>query len=344
MFLTVSFQMTTITSSTSHSHDPQQQAVVVTKLRASLERAAGTPTQLISDQTTDTPVDIRAGLGNPETVKRLLRWERAKHMPKNPTSLRLALDGEWTTTVDGDPFLIYDNGVGSSDRILVFGTDLGLRHLASSDSWYMHGTFGVTPLLFIQLYVIHVPLGESAVTSVYAFLPNKHQETYEELFTAIQDRCSELGFNVDPTTVTIDFEQAVINAVQSTFRPHVNVHGCFCHLNQSTWRKIQSLGLVQRYREEEDVKFFCGMLDGLAFLQEDDVPEGMAYLRENIPDGLESLRQYFDGTYVSGTYRQIQPPQHPSTGTVPPLRIRHKPPMYPPSIWNVHTITLQGGS
>ena len=251
MFLTVSFQMTTITSSTSHSHDPQQQAVVVTKLRASLERAAGshdTLTQLISDQTTDTPVDIHAGLGNPETVKRLLRREHAKHMPKNPTSRsELTLDGEWTTTVDGDPFLIYDNGVGSSDRILVFGTDLGLRHLASSDSWYMDGTFGVTPLLFIQLYVIHVPLGESAVTSVYAFLPTSTRK-HEEFFTAIQDRCSELGFNVDPTTVTIDFEQAVINAVKSTFRPHVNVHGCFCHLNQSTWRKIQSLGLVQRYR------------------------------------------------------------------------------------------------
>ena len=142
MFLTVSFQMTTVTSFTSHSHDPQQQAVAVTKLRASLkERAAGscgTLTQLMSDQTTDTPVDTLAGLGNPETVKCSLRRERAKHMPKNPTSLsELTLDGEWTTTVDGDPFLIYDNDVDSSDRILVFGTDLGLRHLASSDSWYM---------------------------------------------------------------------------------------------------------------------------------------------------------------------------------------------------------------
>ena len=85
--------MTTVTSSTSHSHDPQQQAVAVTKLRASLkERAAGsrdTLTQLISDQTTGTRVDIRAGLGNPETVKRSLRRERAKHMPKNPMSILL---------------------------------------------------------------------------------------------------------------------------------------------------------------------------------------------------------------------------------------------------------------
>jgi len=34
----------------------------------------------------------------------------------------------------------------------------------------------------------------------------------------------------------------VINAVMSSFRPQVNVHGCFYHLTQATWRKIQTLG------------------------------------------------------------------------------------------------------
>ena len=128
----------------------------------------------------------------------------------------------------------------------------------------MDGTFNVAPLLFTQLYVIRVPLGESAVTYRYAFLPNKYQSTYEELFTAIQDRSTELSFQADPTTITLDFEQAVINVVMSSFGTQVNVHGCFYHLTQATWRKIQTLCLVQRYREEK-VKLFCDMLDGLAF-------------------------------------------------------------------------------
>ena len=81
------------------------------------------------------------------------------------------------------------------------------------------------------------------------------------------------------------------------------------------------------------------MLDGLAFLPEDKVVEGMSFLRENIPDGLEPLLEYFDSTYVSGTYRQIQPPQR-SDGTLPPLRMHRKPPTFPPSIWNVHAITI----
>jgi len=221
--------MTTVTSFTPHSHESQDQAIAITKLRASLKEHAagsrGTVTQLIADHTTDTPVNIRADLGKPETIKRSLRRERSKHMPKNPASLReLTLDGEWTTTVDGDSFLVYDNRADSSDRILVFGTHLRLRRLASSDSWFMDGTFDVAPLLFTQLYVIRVPVAESAVTCIYAFLPNKHQETYEELFTAIQDRCNQLGFNVNPTTVALDFEQAVMNAIQSTFGPHVHIH------------------------------------------------------------------------------------------------------------------------
>ena len=340
--------MKTVISSTPHSHDPQEHSVAVTKLRATLKEHAagsrGTLSQLLVDHTTETPVEVRAELGNPDTVKRSLRRERAKTMPKNPASLRdLTLDEEWTITSDQEQFLIHDSGVDSSDRMLVFATDNALRHLASSDSWFMDGTFNVAPLLFTQLYVIRVPLGESAVTCVYAFLPNKHQSTYEELFTAIQDRCTELGFQADPTTITLDFEQAVINAVTSSFGPQVNVHGCFYHLTQATWRKIQTLGLVQRYREEEDVKLFCGMLDGLAFLPVDDVPEGMTYLREHTPEGLEPLLDYFDNTYVSGAFRRIQPPQHPD-GSMPPLRMHRMPPMYPPPIWNVNSITLEGGS
>ena len=85
------------------------------------------------------------------------------------------------------------------------------------------------------------------------------------------------------------------------------------------------------------------MLDGLAFLPLDDVLEGLAYLRDNTPEGLESLIDYFDSTYVSGGYRRIQPPPCPD-GSVSPICVRRMPPIYEPSIWNVHDITLAGGS
>jgi len=118
----------------------------------------------------------------------------------------------------------------------------------------------------------------------------------------------------------------VINAVMSFFGPQVNVHGCFYHLTEATWRKIQTLGLVQQYREEEDVKLFCGMLDELAFLPVGDVPGGMTYLREHTPEGLEPLLDYFGNTYVSRVFHRIQPPQLPD-GSTPLLRMRRMPPI-----------------
>jgi len=84
-------------------------------------------------------------------------------MPKNPASLcDITFDEEWTISSDQEQFLIHDSGVDFCERMLT------------------------------ELNVIRVPLGQSAVTCVYAFLSNKHQSTSEELFTAIQDRCTEL--------------------------------------------------------------------------------------------------------------------------------------------------------
>ena len=81
---------------TPHSHDPQEQSVDVAKLRASLkERAAGsrgTLTQLMSDHTTDVPVDVHAALGNPDTVKRSLRPSTCPRTQRRSVNARWGVD------------------------------------------------------------------------------------------------------------------------------------------------------------------------------------------------------------------------------------------------------------
>jgi len=125
----------------------------VTKLRTAQRTCPrGTLTQLLVDHTTETPVEVRVELSNSNTVKRFLRRECAKTMPKNPASL-LTLDEEWTIISDQEQFLIHESGVNSSDRMLVFATNNDLRHLANSHSWYMDGIFIVTLLLLTQLYM-----------------------------------------------------------------------------------------------------------------------------------------------------------------------------------------------
>ena len=98
----------------------------------------------------------------------------------------------------------------------------------------------------------------SQVARVIRTVEYSHDANLERVESVIS-KCNGIGFQPDPITVVTDFERAVINAVSTVFVPHVRSQGCFYHLTQSTWRKVQ--------------KLFCGMLDGLAFLPVGDVPD-----------------------------------------------------------------------
>ncbi|XP_033116144.1 uncharacterized protein LOC117116254 [Anneissia japonica] len=178
------------------------------------------------------------------------------------------MDGEWSKTRGDDSkrFLLYDNGPDTESCITVFATDDHLKVLSNADVWLMDGCFKMAPPGFLQ-YVIHAPIGEVSVPLVYAFLQRKSQETYEELLNAITNNCDILGYPVDPAKIKLDFEFSAIQAVRLVLGDGVDIEGCFYHLTQSTWRKIQELGIVNHYRTDPTFKHFCGMLDGLAFLQ-----------------------------------------------------------------------------
>lgn len=89
--------------------------------------------------------------------------------------------------------------------------------------------------------------------------------------------------------------------------------------------------------EDQDFRIFCNMLDGLAFLPIADLPEGIAYIRSVIteePAETEELVDYFETTYVTGTYRPVQ------RNGEQRLTMRRVPSMFPPSIWSVHSATV----
>lgn len=61
-------------------------------------------------------------------------------------------------------------------------------------------------------------------------------------------------------------------------------------------------------------------------------------LQAKCPDEAIPLLQYFDQTYVSGTYvprrRQSNKPG------IPVVNLRRIPPKFPPELWNVHQATI----
>lgn len=63
-----------------------------------------------------------------------------------------------------------------------------LQLSARSDLWMMDGNLVIALPKFKQFCDIHVPLRDTAVSIVYAFLQHKTQSIYEELFKAVLEK------------------------------------------------------------------------------------------------------------------------------------------------------------
>jgi hypothetical protein len=83
------------------------------------------------------------------------------------------------------------------------------------------------------------------------------------------------------------------------------------------------------------------MMNGLAFLPVPDLTNGIYRLRTlcpyDLPEAAELL-DYFDSAYISGRLRQQNSAQNQAVRLV----LRRSPPMFPPAIWNVHDVTVNG--
>ncbi|KAL4148485.1 hypothetical protein QTP88_002717 [Uroleucon formosanum] len=82
----------------------------------------------------------------------------------------------------------------------------------------------------------------------------------EKLLIALKDTCSSVK------SFFIDFEHAMIKAIEEVFEDSVSIHLCYYHLSQSVWRKVQNLGLATKYTKDKEFRYSVRMINALAFL------------------------------------------------------------------------------
>lgn len=320
-----------------HNHPPNEALIEVLVCRSAMKAAANTgrekPSQIFARSVCTLSTAARNNLPSEDICKRTIRNQKSADFPPEPKRLNELEIPDFWKNAQGERFLLFDNGQNANSRIITFATDEGLRLLCDAPTWMMDGNFQMAPKQFMQLYIIRVPFGDITVSTVYCFLQKKSQETYEELFQNIIERCHDKNLSPDPAKIILDFEIAVFNSIKSCFGQEVSMQGCFFHLTQSTYRKIQDLGLTAEYKSDEEFRIFCGMLNALAFLPISDVNDGMRELRAIVPPGAEELVEYFDRTYVSGGYRHTR-----MNGIN--LVLRRTRPLFAPCQWNVHEATL----
>jgi hypothetical protein len=155
------------------------------------------PSQIFAQVVSQCDDNVQALLPRAESSKRTIRYQRPT--PPVPTTYAdVRLPEEYIATTNNQQFLQYDNGQNAGNRMLVFYSPDSLERLANAQTFFMDGTFSVGPHPFKQLYTIRVLVKHVTGTAVYAFLPNKCQDTYRELFQSIVDNyhASNLQFNV----------------------------------------------------------------------------------------------------------------------------------------------------
>lgn len=125
----------------------------------------------------------------------------------------------------------------------------------------------------------------------------------------------------NPACIITDFEKAAINAIHNIF-PECVQKGCFFHLAQNVWSKIQSCGLVTEYGTDEHFSLQLRYIPALAFVQSNEILAAFNEIKQYIPI---EIYNWFDETYVNGKIRR----------TFRNVTISRSPSLFPPKCWSV---------
>jgi hypothetical protein len=164
----------------------------------------------------------------------------------------------------------------------------------------MDGTFTSLPAVFTQLYTIHIKWHNEFFPPLWCLLPDKQQHTYERLFHLLQLKAHQINFQLQPTTIHMDFEQAVIQAVQDHFG--ISPTGCMFHFDQSILRHVQAVGLQTAYNTNTppEVRIWIRRLLALPLVPPIRLDHAFQAIVTNSPNvpGRDLMNEYVRNTYM----------------------------------------------
>lgn len=121
-------------------------------------------------------------------------------------------------------------------------------------------------------------------------MPNRKKETYKEHFKLMKENVK----NMEPQTMKIDFELAMISACREDF-PNTKLSGCNFHFNQCICCKVQELGLTKLYKKDTEVRQHIKMTAALAHLPPTYIEDGWISIMESCPNNptVQLYNDYF---------------------------------------------------
>ena len=130
----------------------------------------------------------------------------------------------------------------------------------------------------------------------------------------------------NPQYLLVDFERAAIKTFTEIW-PRTFIRGCFFHLSQSVYRKVQDSGMKTLYSNNTEFSITVRMLTALAYLPPQFVLTAFETLKSQFStEALAVSYIYFQDTYVG------KKDEH---GL-------YQPPLFPIPMWNDYHLVAYG--
>ena len=147
--------MTEVRSATDHCYPSDEVKISVTKVRSEMKEVAKTaksrPMQILSQALLNSTEEVRARIGNLETIRRDIRKQKRGALPKDPSTLSdFILEEEWATTggENPQPFLIHDSGPDVRNRVTIFASQPALQLLSQ-----VHPVYDSLEMIYKCMYM-----------------------------------------------------------------------------------------------------------------------------------------------------------------------------------------------
>lgn len=299
---------TVIKCDENHNHDPEPArlavASIIDKIKSDSYQNTGKKTcQILQTAKSSSDELILSELPSTSALRQVVYREKKKGKPNviEPTDIYFQIHHD-ELQIQNNNFVICDEIFDDNKRIIIFSCPKMIDFFGRSKLLIMDGTFYIAAMNFLQLYVIHGNIFEENTHTyplLFALCTHKDKKTYNKLFDLIITYCNEHEITITVTNVIMDFELIAMKCVKQNF-DNVTVNGCFFHLAQSLYRRIQRAGKAVIYGTNNNFAIEMKCLLALAFLDEKEIPHYFMKLQESVSSESIDLVQMFGKDYVLG--------------------------------------------
>jgi hypothetical protein len=267
----------TIVVTRDHNHISEMIKAKVKMVRSEIKNRAFT--------TVEKPRVILNTILSGENQNLSLHLPKVKNLVHNITKIRREnnnkciqeaslIDDFFTKTLSFEKYLVATKTDVKGAKILIYSTYMNLIHLENSLTYVCDGTFYSCPKEFSQIYTIQGLVKGKFYNLVHCFMEKMDTASYKFIFEFIKSKV-----RMQPQNIIVDYEIAPINIISTTFF-ETRVNGCFFHLTQTFWRRIQKDGYSKIYKENCKFNLDIKMIIALCFVPDYCVEKDFCILLE----------------------------------------------------------------